>query len=159
MRNTIVITAAPAGRFLEGTIDGTPLPGVMMEIVPGTALDARGRQLWRPFDGTADGERGLVVILRENYFLGKGVEDAYADGDACYLYCPIPGDELMVRVSQPGTGTGDSVASGDKLIVNKGDGTFIPTTGAPESEPFQVEEGVDDVTSGGTLVLCFYTGH
>lgn len=158
-RNVIVVTGAPAGRFLEGVISGTPKPGVLMQIKAGTEPDGTGRLTWEVFNGAGDGEQTLVAILRENQLLGKGVEDAYADGDRAYLYCPIPGDELMVRVSAPGTGTGDNFAIGDKLMANDGDGTFVATTGSPESEPFIVIETTSDVEAAGTLVLCMYTGH
>lgn len=157
--NVIVVTAAPHGRFLEGIVSGTPKPGVMMQVKAGVAMDARGRLTWEVFNGTADGEQTLVAILREDDLQGNDCETAYVDGTRCFLYCPIPGDELLVRVSAPGTGTGDAFSIGDKLMVNDGDGTFVATTGTPESEPFIVEEDISDVAAAGTLVLCLYTGH
>lgn len=156
--NVIVVTPAPAGRFLEGTISGTPKPGTMMEPVPGTALDGMGRLTWRVYTGAGtDGERTLVAILRENLFLGKGKNDAYADGDHCYLYCPIPGDEVQVLLKNI-SGTSENIDEGDKLIHDSGTGLFIETTGSPESEPFIAEEAISNITAD-IHCLCLYTGH
>lgn len=156
--NVIVVSAAPAGRFLEGHISGTPKPGTLMQIKAATE-PINGRFTWEVFNGAADGERTLIAILREDELQGKDCETAYETGKRCFLYCPIPGDELLVRVAVAGTGTGDSLAIGDRLIAQDGTGLFVPTTGTPESEPFIVTETVDDVEAAGTLVQVMYTGH
>lgn len=156
--NVIVVTAAPAGRFLEGIIDGTPKPGTLMQIKAGVE-PVNGRHTWEVFNGAADGEQTLIAILREDDLQGKTVDDAYVSGTRGFLYCPIPGDELLVRVAAPGTGTGDSFAIGDKLIHDDGTGHFVATTGTPESEPFIVLETMSDVEADGTLVHVMYTGH
>lgn len=154
--NKIVLTAAPAGRFLEGIVSGTPKPGTMMQIKAATEPSG-GRHTWEVFNGAADGERTLVAILLENWFLGKGPTDALANGERCQLYCPIPGDELQVLL-QNQAGTGDAFAIGDKLIVDDGTGKFIATTGSPESEPFIVMETQAALTED-TLCHVMYTGH
>ena len=156
--NTIVLTAAPAGRFLEGILDhATSLkPGHCMAI-SAAVEPVGGRHTWTYYAGD-QGHRTLIAILLENELVGLTCEDAIADGQHIRMYCPIPGDELLVRISATGTGTGDSLAIGDKVIL-AADGTFIANTGSPESEPFVVMETVDDVVaSPGTLVHVMFTG-
>lgn len=154
--NTIVLTAAPAGRFLEGYISGTPKPGTLMQVKAGVEMIG-GRHTWEVFSGSADGERTLIAILRENQLMGRTITDAYANGDRGYLYCPIPGDELQVLLANI-SGTGDHFAIADKLIHDSGTGKFIATTGSPESEPFIVMETLAALTAD-TLCHVMYTGH
>lgn len=156
IHNTIVLSAAPAGRFLEGIVSGTPKPGTMMQIKAGTE-PVGGRHTWEVFNGAADGERTLVAILTEARLYGRGPDEAYVNGDRCFLYCPIPGDELQVLL-QNQSGTADAFAIGDKLIVDDGTGLFIATTGSPESEPFIVMETLAGLTAD-TLCHVMYTGH
>lgn len=157
--NVIVVSAAPAGRFLEGHISGTPKPGTLMQIKAATE-PKNGRFTWEVFNQASDGIRGLIAILLEDDLQGKGIDDAYVDGSRCKLYCPIPGDELLVRVAAPGTGTGDSFAIGAKLMADDGTGLFVASTGAAVgSEPFVVTETAADVVSTGTLVQVMFTGY
>jgi hypothetical protein len=156
---TIVLTPAPVGRFLEGylTAGASGLkPGHALQIDVSEA-EVGGRKFWEAYGGTS-GHRKLIAILLENELIGKTCEDAIEDGQKIRMYVPIPGDELLVRVSATGTGTGDSQAVGAKLILANG-GTFIATTGTPEAEPFEVMEAVDDVTSAGDLVHVIFTGN
>jgi len=152
----IVLTAAPTGRFLEGIISGTPKPGTMLQIKAGTE-PVNGKHTWEVFNGAADGERTLVAILLEDSLQGKLVTDAFVTGTLGKLYCPIPGDELQVLLENQ-SGTADSFAISDKLIVDDGTGKFIATTGSPESEPFIVMETLAAITAD-TLCHCMYTGH
>lgn len=153
--NTIVLTAAPQGRFLEGILSTACYPGHAMEVKAATE-PVGGKHTWQAFSGS-DGERKLIAILLENEMIGKTCTDEIADAQKVRMYCPIPGDELLVLVSATGTGTGDSMAIGAKLILASG-GTFIATTGTPEAEPFEVLETVSDVVAAGTLVHCIFTG-
>ncbi|MEM2932564.1 MAG: hypothetical protein QXI61_06965, partial [Nitrososphaerota archaeon] len=73
------------------------------------------------------------------------------------LYCPIPGDELLVLVADVG-GTADSYAIGDKLIIANGTGKMKALSGTPESVPFVVMETVPALT-GDKLVHVMYTGY
>jgi len=156
--NEIIITADPRGVFLEGIVYGTPLPGSCMQIKSGTAA-VGGRLTYEAFDAGLDGDRRLIAVLLADSKRGGTADTALVSGDRCELYCPIAGEELNMRVSAAGTGTGDSVAVADLLIVNDGDGLLIATTGTPESEPFIAIEAITDVVSTGTLVACIYTGH
>ena len=157
-KNVIVLSAAPAGRFLEGYISGTPKPGMLMQIKAGVAA-IMGRLTWEIFNGAADAERCMIAILLEDNLQGKTTEDAYENGKRCRLYCPLMGDEVNVRVGAPGTGTGNAITIGDKFLLDDGTGICVATTGSPESEPFIAAEDVADVVAAGTLVHCFYTGY
>lgn len=160
--NEIIVSANPRGVFLEGVVSGTPLPGTIMQIKAATAADAHtGRMTYEAYNRDADGDRpqGPIMVLLPDQLQGRLRSTAYADGERCFLYCPLPGEELNVLWSASGTGTGDSVAVGDLAIVNDGDGLLIDTTGSVESEPFVALEAVSDVTSAGTLVWSMFTGY
>lgn len=154
--NTIVLTAAPAGRFLEGILSTDTYPGAGMEVKAATE-PVGGKHTWQAFSGT-DGHRKLISILQEQEMVGLTPTSACSDTHKIKMYCPIPGDELLVLVSATGTGTGDSQAIGDKLILSSG-GTFIATTGTPEAEPFEVMETMSDVVAAGTLTHVIFTGN
>lgn len=102
----------------------------------------------------ADGERGLVMIVVEDYNLGKTVSDSYTAGEIAKVYCPVPGDELLVLV----TDAADAVVVGDKLICDVSHGGFIETTGTVESEPFIALEALGTL-SADTLCLAVATGN
>jgi len=153
--NTILLTSAPMGRFLEGILNTACYPGTNME-VDAAVEPIGGKHTWQASSLTT-GQRQLLAILLENEMVGKTCSDQIADEQKIRMYCPIPGDELLVLVSASGTGTGDAQAIGDILIRASG-GTFIATTGTPEQEPFQVMETMTDVTSTGTLTHVMATG-
>ena len=154
--NEIVVSGNPKGVFLEGTVNGTPKPGTVMQINAATE-PVGGRHDWTAFNADADGDQRLVAVLDIDHLQGKIATDAYVDGDRCFLYCPAAGEELNVLVANI-SGTSDSFAIGDLLIVNDGDGLLVATTGTPESEPFVVMETKAAITVD-TLIHCIYTGH
>jgi hypothetical protein len=155
--NDIIISAEPQGRFLEGIVDGTPLPGTCMQIKAGVAAQS-GRLTYEAYDADADGDMRPILVLLNKRSRGEDVDSAAVDGERIQLYAPAMGEELNVRVAAPGTGTSDAFAVGDLLMINAGDGLLIASASTPESEPFQVIEAVSDVVSTGTLVACMYTG-
>lgn len=157
--NQIVISQDPRGRFIGGVVSGTPLPGTIMQIVAGTAVDGNGDHTWAAFNRDADGDRPLgplAVLLAK----GEGFDTsvAYEDGHQANLYIPLPGDELNVRWATSGTGTGDALTVGQIGIVEDGTGLVIDTTGSPQTEPFTAMEAVDDTVAAGTLVWVSYSG-
>ncbi len=153
--NEIVVSSNPKGVFLEGTVDGTPKPGTVMQI--NAQEPVGGRHDWTAFNADADGNQRLIAVLLPDSLQGKDADAAYVDGDRCFLYCPAAGEELNVLVLNI-AGTSDAFAIGDILIVNDGDGKMIATTGTPESEPFVVLETKAAITAD-TLVHCMYSGH
>jgi hypothetical protein len=156
--NCVVVSAEPGGRFEEGIMatGQTPKPGVVMQKDPTAALQG-GRHVYTPYNRDADGDRpmGAVWILREDYLQGKGLDDAYAAGDRCFLYSPLAGEELNMRVLDV-AGTGDDVAAGALLSVDDGTGKLVATTG--ETEMFRALEGVTDPVAD-TVLWCEYTGY
>jgi len=152
--NEIVVSGNPKGVFLEGTVDGTPKPGTVMQI--NAQEPANGRHDWTAFNADADGDQRLIAVLNIDHLQGKISTDAYVDGDRCFLYVPAAGEEINVLVANI-AGTSDSFAIGDLLMVNDGDGKLIATTGSPESEPFIVLETQSAITAD-TLIHCMYTG-
>lgn len=158
--NEIVVSADARGNREDFYISGTPKPGTVMQIKAATE-PVGGRHTVQVFNRDADGNRpqGPLWVLEADYKYGKTASDAYADGDFGKCYCPLPGDDLNMLVSAAGTGTGDSLAIGDLLIVDDGTGLLVKTTGTPETESFMVMETTADVESGGTLTWVKYTGY
>jgi len=156
----VLITEEPRGRFVEGVVSGTPAPGTIMQIKAATAMDGNGRHTWEAYNRDADGNRpqGPLAVLLER---GEGYdyETAYATGYQCFLYIPLPGDEMNLLWSTAGTGESDSVAVGDLAIVDDGTGYLVATTGTPESEPFMAMEALTDTTATGTMCWCIFTGY
>lgn len=155
--NNIILSSEPRGVFKEGYLTGALLPGTLLQLdVSETPI--AGRHWWEAYAPGTDGEQRLVAVLLEDALQGKTAADAYVTGNRCFIYCPAPGEELNVRVSAAGTGTGNAIAIGAVLTVNTGDGLLIATTSTPEMEPFVAMEAVSDVVAAGTLVHCMYTG-
>lgn len=169
--NEIVIQANPRGVFIEGIVDGTPRPGVCMQIKAGTA-PVGGRLTYEVYNQAADGARHAILILLPNILQGQalalqdqddlsdvgGVDTAFESGDRITMYCPAAGEEVGVRVAISGTGTDDHIDEGDELMLDDGTGLVIPATGGPAAIPFQATEAVRDVVATGTIVRCMYTG-
>ena len=158
--NEILISAEPNGRFLEGLVYGTPKPGTVMQVKAATE-PVNGRHTWQVYDPDADGNQRLIAVLLPDVLQGQIYSDAYASGDRCFLYCPLPGDELNMLVADVDTGTSDSFAIGALFIVDDGTGKLINTTGGPESEPFICMETYADPTSTQTdfWLWCMFTGY
>lgn len=155
--NGIIISLEPRGVFHEGYVSGTPKPGTVMQIQAGTAMDGTGRFTWEAFNADADGNQRLIAVLLEDRLQGKLATEAYATGDRCRLYCPLPGEELNMLVADV-SGTADDHTVGEILMVDDGTGKLIATTGSPESEPFICLEASTDPTADA-LLHCMFTGY
>lgn len=144
---TIVLSPDPKGRFVEGIISGTPKPGTIMEVKAATE-PVGGKHTWQVYQPGGDGQRnvGPLAILCEDRLQGKTVSDAYVSGTLGQLYFVQPGDEVQLLL-QNQSGTADSFAIGDKLILDNGTGKGLATTGSPESEPFVVMETLAALTA------------
>lgn len=153
--NAIIVTAHPIGKRIEGYIYGTPKPGTVVSVKAATE-PVKGAYTWEPFNKGADGDRGLIAILLPDKLQGKTEDDAYASGDRCFLYLPVYGDLLNMRVANI-SGTADAFAIGDSLMVDQGTGKLIATTGTPKSAPFECLETSAALTED-KLLLCAYTG-
>lgn len=154
--NKILIASEPKGVFDEGTISGTPSPGTLMQIAAATE-PVGGRFTFEVYSADADGDQRAIIVLLEK---GEGYSysDAYVNGDRCFVYYPLPGEDINMIVSASGTSTGDSQAIGDLYIADSGTGLLIATSSGEESEPFICMQTTTDVVAGGTVVWCRVTG-
>lgn len=151
MGNAIVVTS-PFGRKLEGIVSGTPKPGTWMQIKPSVA-PINGRFTWEPA-GTSgnvgDGAPRLLAILNIDLYQGKTADDAYVSGTRCFMWVPMPGDELNVRKADlSGTGTAtEDLNVGEKMLIVDGTGLSSPVVvgvaASPIVYPMTVLEAVTD---------------
>lgn len=156
--NRIIVSAEPKGRFMEGIVSGALVPGTLVQIDVSEGIsDATGRFDWEVFNSDADGDQRLVAVLLEDSLQGKAATAAYVDRDHCFVYVPLPGDELNCIVSNL-AGTADDHSFGDLLMIDDGTGELIATTGSPESEPFILLEAITDPTAD-TLAHVMFTGY
>lgn len=158
--NEIIVSANPRGVFSEGYIAAgeTPKPGTILQVQIATALKA-GRFTYEIYNADADGGRpkGPFYVLLPDHLQGKTVTDAYAAGDRCFLYTPLPGEELNLIIANI-AGTADDHTKGEMLIVDDTTGKMIATTGTPETEVAQLLETITDPTAD-TLAWCLWTGY
>lgn len=154
--NTILLSAEPQGRFIEGQLVGALKPGICVEIDP-TKEMVGGRFHYRPYQPGGDGQRATIIVLLEDHLQGKGPTEAYADGDRGFMYAPVSSEELNILLANQ-SGTADAFSLGDRLILEDGTGKGLATTGTPESEPFELAEDVSALTADA-LAFCIYTGH
>ena len=148
--NQILCQENPRGVKKAIIVSGTPKPGTDMSLKLATAADANGLLTYEPagttaadgYDGmSADGDRCDFGILLEDEVQGKGYDAAYADGDHGQIYFPLPGEEINVLLENQ-SGTADSFAVGDKLMIDNGTGKFLAVDSDAESEPFVCAEAV-----------------
>lgn len=153
----ILAQADPKGVFLEGIISGTPKPGTCMQIQGGTAMSS-GVFTWEVFNQAADGSRSLVCVLLEDHLQGKTYDDAYVSGTRGFMYCPIAGEYLNMRLQDAaGTGAASDYAIGDRLMIDDTTGLLIDNSSG-ESVPFICLELLTDLTADN-VTLVMYTGH
>ncbi len=155
--NKILVSAEPGGRFLEGTISGTPKPGTVMQISAATE-PTNGRFQWEAYNVATDGNQRIIAVLLPDWGQGKLATDAYVTASHGYLYCPLPGEELNMLVANI-AGTGDTFAIADVMMVDDGTGKLIATTSSPESEPFIILETVGTALTADSLTWCMFTGY
>jgi hypothetical protein len=127
---TIVLTAHPQGKFLEGVVSGTPLPGTIMQIVGGTAQQEE-RFTWQSANLAASGNWLMQAVLREDDNQGGTASTAYVSGTRCEMYVPISGEEMNCLYGL-GSGTSNSLTPGTNLMVSSGQGILITSTGSPQ---------------------------
>jgi hypothetical protein len=158
--NRIIITTEHKGRKLEGIVGAgiSPKPGTIMQIDVSEALIG-GRFTFELYNADADGGRpkGPFIVLLEDIYQGKTVNDAYTAGDHCFGYVPLPGDELNLLVANI-AGTGDDHVKGETLIVDDTTGLLVATASTPETEVAMLLEDITDPTAD-TLAWCIWNGY
>lgn len=160
-KGNLVVVKSEAGRNDEGTISGTGLkPGIVVQLKSLTS-PVLGQPTWEAYDRSASGDRpkGPLAILDIDLLGGKTRDDAYNDGDRCFVWYPTFGDELNMLVKDfPGTGSASDVDIGDIMMPEDGTGKLVLQTGSPQTGPFVVKEAVADLTAD-THVHVQFTGY
>lgn len=157
--NEILLSCSPAGHQTEGIFDEVVYPGQNVEMVPGSP-EAGGRKHWRRARPGADGARCGIHIVLFDFLQGRTENMPYAVNERGFIYTPVMGEEMNIRVSISGTGTGDEVEPQDGFMVDDTTGNFIPITGSPDFIPWRCMEDAPDIDSFdgdehlGTLVHC-----
>lgn len=160
--NEIIVSANPRGVFYEGFINTgeTPKPGTIMQIDP-TQTFVGGRPVFKMYNRAADGDKplGPLFILLPDSKRGKTATDAYAAGDHCELYAPLPGEEFNLLVQDPsGTGSGTTYDAGTMMTVDDTTGELVPSVGTEDIEPFVLMEAASQLAAD-TLNWVMYTGY
>jgi hypothetical protein len=172
--NEIIVSAHPMGKFEEGIITDTSLPGMFMEMVPATAF-VGGRPSFRA-RSQSDGALGPICILRGDELQGKlsvgakqsdvtsggvtvkgnlAVGDAYVAGTRCFVYWPVAGEDLNAILGDV-AGTGDTVTQGDLFGISSTG--FLKADSSYTSAPFQAMETLAGAVTGRTVVWVKYLG-
>ena len=165
----IVLTSNPRGNYLEGIIGDASLPGTIMQIKAG--VDAvNGRHTWvalgnhsgNTYNPGAATDPRLTAILLPDRLQGFTQSTAYVSGQRCFLYCPIPGDELNVLcAAQQGTGSADAYFVGERLVpsVSSGsNGQLVVQSTSGSRAPFVSAEHINLTADVAGLVWCYYAG-
>lgn len=158
--NSILLTPDRAFR-VRGIIETaeTPKPGTCVQMDYTQSL-VGNRCIFEVYNRDADGNRplGPHIILDMGTAIGMLATGTYAAGDYCDAFIPLAGCEANFLFGNA-AGTADDVTAGATLmIVNDGDGKFIPTTGSPECEPVLALETITDPTAD-QLFHGIWTGY
>jgi hypothetical protein len=128
--NRIVIQGDQGkGNYEEGTIKDTSSPGTIMQ-VQAAALDGNRRFNWIAANSGTDGLNKASAVLREDLTQGLPMTTAYVTSTHCFLYHPIPGDELNCILGEV-AGTGNTYAIGDMLMQDAETGLLVPAASTP----------------------------
>lgn len=151
-----VLTSPPRGVVEECIVSGTPFPGTCMEIVPATSPQG-GRFTYRVVS-RANGAKGPVVVLAPDRLQGGLMTTQYVTNTRGFLYWPIAGEELNMRLRETvGTGTAGEENIGDLLAIESGTGELM-AGGALASQPFMLMEHLG-VASTDQPVWTKYLGN
>lgn len=175
--NEIIVSSPNMGHFTEGVISGALLPGTILQLQAGTAVDGGNRHTYEAWNPGGDGYRGggPVAILLADKYRGRTYADAYTSGARGFIYIPEPGEELNVRRSNiSGTSSAsEDISIGENLLIVSGTGYVSPVViGVAAQTPlayhFKALEAITDpgMTPGGVtastehdLVWCVFKGN
>lgn len=156
--NLIVLSDPCHGHRIGGIIDGTPMPGQVVQVKAGTE-PVHGHFTWEPYNRAGTGVPWLVGILDMDGIQGRLKTDAYVDGTECFVYFPLPGDFLNMLIADPsGTGADSDFAIGDALVPEDGTGKLTDAgvgTGFYIFRPFVNMETYADMSSDTHLKVQF----
>lgn len=151
----IICSAPPRGRFIEGTVSGTPKPGTCMQVQAGTAM-TNGRFTYEVYTPSASGDPRPVIVLLDDPDQGFLATTAYVSGTRCFLYEPVNGDELNMLVKDV-SGTGDDHTIGERMQIDTGSGKLVTQGTSASRAPFTLLEAATDPTADA-LLFCMYNG-
>jgi len=142
MSNIIVLKGK--GNYIEKVTDAICSPGMGMELAPDGKVD----RLQATLAEAAKGVAGLKIAV-EDALQGKTVTQAYAVGDVCFMYEPLPGDEVQLLIKD-----GETIAIGDTILAEGGgSGLFIEAAGTETNYVAEALEALSPSGSNG-LVAC-----
>lgn len=152
--NTIIVSSQPQGHFFEGILDSALTtdqlkPGRILKKKAATA-PIGGRFTYVDWTAATDGAADQIVVLLDDPMSGRIPTTAYTAGARAKLYQPVPGDELNLQATE-GAGTSNSVAIGDKFMVDKDQGTLIDYSGTPAGPTFEANEVLTNVAADTLL--------
>lgn len=146
--NSIIVASPKRGVQVEGTLSGANYPGTAMQVKPSTAF-VNGRPVFQYYQPNASGDPRLIAILLENYLYGGQANQQYADGDHCFVYYPLPGEDMNIIVDVPGTGTTQTEFSiGSRLIPQNTNGHFEVESTSSFVAWFMSNENLSDISTG-----------
>ena len=159
MKGNKIVVKSPFGRDGEGLVSGTPKPGTLMQI-KASVEPVGGKFTYEAYaPGVGDGAPRELIILTEDDYQGKTADDAYVSGTRCFLWFPLPGDELNVRkanISGTSSATED-LNIGERLLIVDGTGFVSPVAvglaNASAVYPFVALETLND-QAAEALVHC-----
>ena len=132
----IVVTAHPQGKFLEGVITGTPLPGSIMQLsTGGSFLFQEGRFAWGSANLATAGLPILINCLQEDDQQGFTSGTAYVAGTRFRSYVPLEGEEMNLLYGTGG-GTSNSLTPGQLLMVQQAGPALVNFGSPPELATF-----------------------
>lgn len=166
--NEIIIGEYQQGRRKEGIISGTPKPGTVVQVQAGTepvGTATGGAFTWEVYNRSGVGASGvpwLVGVLDADWLQGMKATDVYVTAKRCFIYFPLPGDELNMLIGDvTGTGATSDFAIGDALTVEDGTGKLIDAnvgTSFYVFRPFICMQTYADMV-GDTLLYTQFTGY
>lgn len=165
MKGSRIILTSPYGQRKEGTVSGTPKPGVMGQVArSGSILGGRPTyEIYSPVSGNpalgGDGAPSPVLLFDIDDLQGFNYDTAYVTAKRCVLWACNVGDEVNVRKADV-TGTSsasEAVTVGDKFLVVQGTGKIstvaVGLIASPVHYPFQALETIASIPAE-ILVHC-----
>lgn len=161
----ILADSAMRGVVEDVIVYGTPKPGTVMEITPATEPVGNMFQ-YQAYGTTAasggkfvsnDGDRKVIAVLLEKDDEAMTYNDAYTSGDRGRVYFPLPGEKLNMLVANV-SGTGDTFAIGDEMMVDDGTGKLIACDSDAEAHPFTILETEATALTADEWKWCRFNG-
>jgi hypothetical protein len=146
VERTIVTRGKNYGHHDEGILSAIAKPGMHI------AMGSNGQ--FAPSAATsAELVKKRPKIVKEDSYQGKTVNDAYASGDPCFYYEPLPGDVCIVLAK-----TGENWAVGDDVVMEGGgSGLWIKAAGTESRYTAQVLESTGGALGAAALIkVKFY---